>query len=100
MNLKQRGAGPLTYFNPTKVYPGYTLFSEMGNNNVWLVDMRGRIVHRWKMSRYLRGHYGVLLPNGHLLYAGKTGGEPLPDLGGVLCALGGSRLAKSHCVGI
>ena len=84
MNFKQRGSRSLNYYDPTRAYNGYTLFSEMGNNNVWFIDMKGRIVHRWKMSLCLRGHYGVLLPNGNLLYAGKTGKEPLPEFGGSL----------------
>jgi hypothetical protein len=70
------------YYDPMKAYNGYNLFAEMGNNNVWLIDMRGRILHRWKMSLFQRGMYGILLPNGHLLYVGKTGREPFADFGG------------------
>ncbi|MBW1861164.1 MAG: aryl-sulfate sulfotransferase [Deltaproteobacteria bacterium] len=82
MNIKGKDSLSLRYYDPTRAFNGYTLFSEMGNNNVWLIDMKGRIVHRWKMSSYDRGCYGVLLPNGNLLYAGKTGREPLPEFGG------------------
>ena len=40
---------------------------------VYLIDMNGNIVHRWKLP-YPPGLYGHLLENGNLLYCGK-----LPD---------------------
>ena len=71
----------VTVYDPSKTYDGYTLFTPAGAGNVWLVDMKGRFVHRWEMT-YRPGDYGALLPNGNLLYAGKIIPGPLNDLGG------------------
>ena len=53
----------------SKAYIGYTLFAPIGGTDVWLVDMNGEAVHRWKM-RYRPGCDAMLLPNGNLLYVG------------------------------
>jgi hypothetical protein len=45
----------------------------------WLIDMQGRLLHRWKLHGWVRMH-AVLLPNGNLLYGILTPGGPLPDL--------------------
>lgn len=66
---------------PWKTYSGYTLFAPMGANYVWLINMRGQVVHRWEMP-YTPGCHGKLLPNGNLLYAGKKEGGQLTDLMG------------------
>lgn len=55
-------------YKPEKAYDGYTLISPFTSRDVWLIDMRGNYVHRWVMPISPRNH-GVLLPNGHLLYA-------------------------------
>ena len=57
----------VTYWDPGRAYSGYTLYSPLGCDDVWLIDMQGRIVHHWKMSA-ISGPYGKLLPNGNLLY--------------------------------
>ena len=57
----------VTYWDPGRAYSGYTLYSPLGCDDVWLIDMQGRIVHHWKMSAK-SGPYGKLLPNGNLLY--------------------------------
>ena len=71
--------------HPTS-YSGYTLFAPLGGKDVWLIDMRGRVVHQWSMA-YPPGLYGVLLESGNLLYAGKVNDSPLVDFeggGGIL----------------
>lgn len=63
--------------DPALAQPGYTLFAPMlGDGAVYLIDMRGDVVHRWNMP-CRPGLYGYLLDNGHLFYTGKT----MEDLG-------------------
>ena len=75
----------LTFNNPAKTYDGYTLFAPMNPSEpygqVWLIDMQGEFVHRWKMA-HTPGSHGVLLPNGNLLYAGRKATEMSPGFGG------------------
>lgn len=81
MKNAYRRSSWVTYYVPRQAYNGYTLFAPMGRNNVWLVDMGGNIVHQWQMP-YPPGNYGVLLPNGNLLYSARIPERPLPELGG------------------
>ncbi len=76
--MKQLG---LTIYKPERAYHGYTLFTPMLGNVVYLLDMRGSIVHRWQMP-YRPALYGYLLENGHLLYGGRTGKSPVEFGGG------------------
>lgn len=73
------------YYVASKAYNGYTLFAPLAGTGVWLIDMRGRFVHYWETKR-LPGAHGILLPNGTLLYAGKSPDSPLQfgGLGGEL----------------
>lgn len=71
----------VTYCDSRKTYEGYTLFAPMGPGHVWLIDMDGNFVQRWEMG-HIPGEYGVLLPNGNLLFAGKVIPGPLNDIGG------------------
>lgn len=57
-------------YDPSKAYNGYTLFATVGGNDVWLVDMKGQIVHHWLMKHEPAAH-GKLLPNGNLLWQGR-----------------------------
>ena len=67
----------------------------MLGRNVWLINMMGQVVHRWKMEN-VPGNYGKLLKNGNLLYAGKLMPSPLPQFGGN----GGQLIERSsHVVG-
>ena len=70
----------LTVYKPDKAYQGYTLFAPMEGTNVYLIDMRGHIVHRWQLP-YRPGDYGYLLENGHLLVGGRTDRGPV-NIGG------------------
>jgi hypothetical protein len=81
MVISQRNLPPLRYYDPKKTYNGYTLFAPLGGQDVWLMDMMGRFVHRWRMP-YTPGVHGRLLPTGNLLYAGKDPDGPVPDFGG------------------
>jgi Arylsulfotransferase (ASST) len=82
-------AGPIrtteqsvTIHDAKRAYEGYTLFAPHFGREAWLIDMRGRVVHRWT-TKYLPGGDGRLLPNGNLLRLNKTLKEPLHFLGSV-----------------
>ena len=50
---------------------GVTLVTPMLGRNVYLVGMRGEVLHRWNTP--LRpNNYACLLPNGNLLWVGKS----------------------------
>src|SRR5271169_6568466 len=50
---------------------GYTLFAPLaGDGNVYLIDIEGNEVHRWKMP-VRPGRDAVILPNGNLGYNGN-----------------------------
>lgn len=70
----------VTRYDPTLAYGGYTLFAPHGGTDAWLIDMEGRICHRWRLES--RPGSGItLLPNGNLLILSKTGKEPTTFLG-------------------
>ncbi|TKJ45750.1 aryl sulfotransferase [Candidatus Aerophobetes bacterium Ae_b3b] len=70
----------VTHYVPSRAYSGYTLFSPMFGKDVWLVDMQGRIVHRWRTEPY-KPNFARFLANGNLLYQGvKSGGIMGPGL--------------------
>jgi hypothetical protein len=69
--IRRRGVG-LRAWNREKAFPGYTLFAPItGSGQVYLIDLDGTVVHQWNLP-YPPGAYGYLLPNGNLLYNGKT----------------------------
>jgi hypothetical protein len=76
-----RSVHGVTHYEPARAANGYTLFAPMYGRNVWLVDMWGMIVHRWQVEN-LPGNYGQLLPNGNLLYAGRTLPAAIPEFAG------------------
>ncbi|MGH7310639.1 MAG: aryl-sulfate sulfotransferase, partial [Candidatus Rokuibacteriota bacterium] len=68
----RRARTGLIAHDPTRALPGYTLFTPMlGDGTVYLIDMRGEVVHTWRLP-YRPGLYGYLLDNGHLFYSGKV----------------------------
>jgi len=75
MSIAKSSWKGVTFYNPLKADDGYTLFAPQGDCDVWLIDMEGHIVHRWKMP-YVPGSHGILLPNGNLLFAGRTTSNP------------------------
>ena len=60
----------LIYYSPQKCSQGYTLVTPTGGNFVNLIDMEGRVCHRWQSEDDIG--YAYLLPDGHLLL--RTGG--------------------------
>jgi len=66
--------GPLgvLYWDSTKSYNGYTLFSPMSAcKTAYLMDMEGFIVHEWQCD-YTPGLHDVLLENGNILRGGAV----------------------------
>ena len=70
MSIAKTAKKGVTFYNRQKADDGYTLFSTY-NRDVWLIDMEGYIVNRWRMP-YPPGSHQVLLPNGNLLFAGMV----------------------------
>ena len=60
----------LTHHQPGLSTEGYTLLTPHGDTAAYLVDMDGRVVHRWEFSDIKPG-YGRLLSNGNLLMSGQ-----------------------------
>ena len=79
----------LIYYSPNHCYRGYTLFcTNRGGYDAYLVDMEGRICHKWHSDEGIV--YAYLLPYGNLLlrtHAAKEGGNGSEKLGGASGAL-------------
>ena len=83
MYFKRRTEESVTIHDPSKTYGGYTLFAgPHSSTDVWLINMKGCIVHRWKMPTPL-GSDVRLLSNGNQIRVNKTGREPTGFLGTV-----------------
>ncbi len=82
MKLKRSFEESVTVHDPSKAYPGYTLFAPHYTKDVWLIDMKGRLVEHWEMDSHLGGTVR-LLPNGNQLRLNKTYREPTAGLGTV-----------------
>jgi len=74
ITIKRRGIG-LRGYDPARASPGFTLFapSAATNKTVYLIDLRGEVVHTWDMP-YPPG-YGYLTERGALFYNGKIPNE-------------------------
>lgn len=66
----------LTWHEPNLSTKGYTLFTPHGDQHTYLIDIGGRVVHRWTFE-HIRPGYGRLLSNGNLLMTGSD--VDLPD---------------------
>jgi len=60
----------LTFHKPGLSTKGYTLLTPHGDQSTYLIDMQGRVVHRWVFN-HIRPGYGRLLDNGNLLMTGS-----------------------------
>ena len=54
-----------------KACQGYTLLSPSNSKAAYLLDMQGRVVHKWETD-CKPGHSAYLLEDGHLLRAGEV----------------------------
>jgi len=72
----------LIYHAPQYCHRGYTLFANVRGDEANLIDMEGRICHRWHWPGGI--NYANLLPNGNLLFhtLAPTGPGPMTGLGG------------------
>ncbi len=64
----------VTVYDPSRAFDGYTFFAPTFEKVAWLVDMQGRVVHRWEMETAPASH-GKLLPNGNVMWQGKGPGS-------------------------
>jgi hypothetical protein len=71
----------LKIYDSSKAYNGYTLFGPMWGNDIWLIDMKGQIVHHWVMKCVSATH-AKLLSNGNLLWQGRNPEEAMGGLAG------------------
>ena len=55
----------LIYYASQHSYRGYTLITSSRGTDAYLLDMEGRVCHRWHLEEGIS--YGYLLSNGHLL---------------------------------
>lgn len=58
----------LTHVDYGRATAGFTLFSPLYQYSTLIVNMRGEVVHEWRLASY-PGNYTYLLPNGNLLAA-------------------------------
>ena len=66
----------VTHHEPERAYAGYTLFTTLGGDTTYLIDMAGALVHTWRAPAPLRPYYGYLLESGNLLLRCTSGQEP------------------------
>lgn len=74
--MRYRDLGVLAY-DREKATPGFTLITPLSGKAAYLIGMRGEVLHRWSFPM-TPGNYAYLLPNGNLLWSGRTeDGPPL-----------------------
>ena len=69
--VRRRGAG-LRAFDPARASAGLTLFTPTSAETVYLIDLRGNVVHTWKMPSQ-PNNYGYLTDRGTLFYNTQGG---------------------------
>jgi hypothetical protein len=69
----------LTFDLPSQSVRGYTLFTPNGGGASYLIDMSGRIVHRWNLGDFT-AFYARLLPSGNLLALTNPANAVRPQL--------------------
>jgi hypothetical protein len=80
MYVQRRPEECVTICDLSKAYGGYTLFAQHTSTDAWLIDMRGHIVHHWKLPHPPGGPIR-LLPNGNQIRLDKTLKEPTAHMG-------------------
>ena len=71
----------LLQMNREKAFDGYTLVTSTTSKRAFLMDMEGKVVHKWQM-KYPAGLYAYLLPNGNLLAGGSRRDDAPVNFGG------------------
>jgi hypothetical protein len=64
-------------YNKAKALQGYTLVTHNYSPRAFLLDMEGKVVHKWQM-KYNAGLFAMLLPNGNLLAGGQAPQKEMP----------------------
>ena len=64
--------------NDPGAYQGYTLFSPLMGKQTYLIDMQGRVVHKWAIETQFALH-AILMENGNLLRAVTPNGLKKPE---------------------
>ena len=67
----------LTFHQPSKSLKGYTLITPINDDSTYLLDIAGRVVHRWTYTD-IRPFYARLLENGNLLTLGTDKSVVVP----------------------
>ena len=67
----------LTFHRPDRSTKGYTLITPSSDRHAYLLDMDGRVVHRWTFDTIDPG-YARILDNGNLLMSGSDVNLPPP----------------------
>jgi len=82
--MRYRDVGVLVY-DRERATPGFTLIVPLPGKSAYLVGMRGEVLHQWSFP-LTPGNYAYLLPDGNLLWSGRTDdGPPLRrGKGGIL----------------
>jgi arylsulfotransferase ASST len=75
VSQRRRGVGLIAH-DPALSAGGYTLIApQTSDGDVYLIDIEGTVVHRWKMPVPV-GRHAVILPNGNLGYNGRHATSP------------------------
>ncbi len=74
--------------NAAGAFQGYTMFAPLTSKTIYLMDLEGKIVHRWECEYSSGSQY--LLDDGHLLFCAQEEDTPGPFQGGGI----GGRLVK------
>lgn len=78
----------VTLHDPFKSDNGYTLIWPNYSKNMWLIDIKGHIINRWKLPYIPAGH-GKLLENGNIFFGGQLKTHKELGLPVEFCAIGG-----------
>jgi hypothetical protein len=57
----------LVHYDEAKACAGYTVFTQIYGDHVYMIDMSGRVVHKWTPPAGLQTYHGDLLENGNFL---------------------------------
>ena len=72
--MRYRDVGVLV-FDRERATPGFTLIVPLPGKAAYLIGMRGEVLHQWSFP-LTPGNYAYLLPNGNLLWSGRTDDGP------------------------
>ena len=79
MRLQEAG---LLIHDEKRTTPGFTLFSPLVHDQIYIVDMSGEVVHEWTVDGNAYG-YAYLLPNGNLLASALAPGVEVDNREGL-----------------